>query len=336
MVRIFALGCSLLLLLTGLLIPAARAGDDPKAGAPLVLASDEEVAALLEQFKEDWKAKGLSGDDKLMQRDFAMRQISKAQHPEILKSLGKVAKSGDGDLRMLAVIYLSDQKALPHLAAGHILGAMKRDKKDIVMQITALQALGDLKYLGASAEIRAQFKHQEFVVRKSAIAAVGTIGDMRLLGDVLGILGVKIEKDGGKEADKKDGAKEVVEEGYSWDGVDVTYDTGTSGDGDQQMAEKIGKEKLAQNKAAAESGRSGGGGINGSAGGMGGAGGRGGSSRSTEELVPAILLTLKKLTGEAFDKPSSIRKWVRDNQPQLDEACKALDAKEKAQKSNKG
>ena len=42
--------------------------------------------------------------------------------------------------------------------------------------------------------------------------------------------------------------EEVVEEGYSYEGVEVTYDTGTAGDGDQKMAEKIGKAKLAANK----------------------------------------------------------------------------------------
>ncbi len=121
-----------------------------KAPAKLTLASDEKAEAVLAVFKEDWKAKGLRGEDKVMQRDFAMRKISKIHHPDIVAALGKASRDSHPDVRMIALIYLGDQKALTHLAAQHVLKAMRKHKKDIVLQMTGLQTLGELRYLGLS------------------------------------------------------------------------------------------------------------------------------------------------------------------------------------------
>ncbi len=309
----------------------AGAEEPTKKPKPLVLAGDEEAAEALGAFKEAWKAKGLKGDDRVSQRDYAMRGISRIQHPAITKALGKASRSRNADVRMIALIYLGDQKALPHLAGQYALDAMRKHKKDVVLLLTGLQTLGELKYLGARSAIRNLLKHKEFVIRKAAIATVGRIGDKRMLGDVLRVLGMKLT-DQGKEPEKKSGGKEVTEEGYSWDGVEVHYDTGSAGDGDQKMAEKLGKAQLAKNKAAAQGGK--GGNKAGGVAGVGGSGGRGGSARSTQELIPTILRTLKALTGEEFDKPGTIRTWLRTHRAQLAKDAKALDAQEKAQKAS--
>ncbi len=314
------------------LAAAEKAPAVKKAEPKLTLATDEKAAKVLAVFADEWKAKGLKGDDKVSQRDYAMRKISKIHHPDVVHALGKASRNGDSDTRMLALIYLGDQKALPHLAGQHVLKALKKHKKDIVLQLTGLQTLGALKYLGARKEVRGLIKHKYFVVKKSAIAAVGRIGDKRMLADVLSALGVKLGEDG-KEPDKKESKKETTEEGYSWEGAEATVDRGES-DNTQENADakKQAEAQIAKNKAAAASGKGGGAG-GGAPGGLGGTSGRGGSSRSTEELTPTILRTLKALTGEEFDKPSSIRTWVKVNKASLESDCKDLDAKEKAQKA---
>jgi len=330
-----ASACALVLVLLAgiLLIPATFAEDAKDAPQKLTLASDERAQQALAEFKEDWKATGLKGDDKVSQRDYAMRKISKIQHPDIVDALGKASRSSDSDVRMIALIYLGDQKALPHLAAQHVLKAMRKSKKDIVLLMTGLQSLGELKYLGAREDIRDLIKHQEFVVKKAAIAAVGRIGDKRMLREVLAALGMKVTEDG-KEPEKKESAKEVTEEGYSWDGAEAVVDRGES-DNTQENADAKAKAEaqIAANKAAAEAGRSGGNGGGGGLTGTGTGGGRGGSSRSTDELIPTILRTLKALTGEEFAKPSAIREWLVANHDQLVADQKALDEKEKAQKA---
>ena len=70
-------------------------------------------------------------------------------------------------------------------------------------------------------------------------------------------------------------------------------------------------------------------------GGGGSSRGKGGSARSKEEMVPAILRTLKKLTGEEFKRPSQIRTWVKDQKDYIDMELKRLDRVEKSQKAKK-
>ncbi len=327
----------LALLAVGVLASLGTAEEAKKKAEP-ELATDEEVAQALAEFKEAWKAKGLKGDDKVMQRDYAMRLINELHHPAVIKALGKASKSSDEDVRLIALIYLGDQQLLPHQAAQYVLGAMKKHRKDVVIQMTALQSLGRLKYAGASHQLRAALKHKHFVVRKAAISAVGDIGDTRMLPDVLKVLGVKLETDnkGGKDTDKKESKKEVVSEGYSWEGAEATVDRGEA-DNSKEMADakRIAEAQIARNKAAAQAGKGGGGGGGGGVGGIGGSGGRGGSSRSTEEMIPTILRTLKKLTGEEFKKPSQIRIWLREKKDWLADKDKQMDALEKAQKADK-
>ncbi len=329
---VLALLCGLLLA-PAALVPEALAEDAKEKRGALTLASDERAAAALAVFKDEWKAKGLKGDDKVSQRDYAMRKISKIHHADIVAALGKATRDSNADVRMIALIYLGDQKALPHLAAQHIVKAMRKSKKDVVLLMTGLQSLGELRYLGAQKEIAGLIKHKYFVVRKSAIAAVGRIGDKRMLDEVLAALGMKLGEDG-KDPDKKSGGKEVVEEGYSWEGAEATVDRGEADNSKENAdAKKQAEAQIARNKAAAMGGRGGGGG--GGAPSVGGGGGGGGSARSTKELIPTILRTLKALTGEEFSKPSAIRAWVKANGEQLEKDQQALDAKEKAQKAVK-
>lgn len=314
--------CALVLGL--LLVPVTFAEDVKQAPKKLTLATDEQAEAILAVFKDEWKAKGLKGDDRVSQRDYAMRKISKIHHPDIVAALGKASRSSDADTRMLALIYLGDQKALPHLAGTHVVKAMRKHKKDVALIMTGLQSLGELKYLGAQSDIGKLIQHREWQIRKTAIATVGRIGDKRMLEEVARVLGIRLDADDKGDPDQKMGGKEVVEEGYSWEGAEATVDRGEA-DNSKEMADakKLAEAQIAKNKAAAQKGGGGGGGGRGA----------GGSARSVKELIPTILRTLQALTGEQFDKPSSIRKWYSKNREKLVVDQKALDAKEKAQKA---
>ncbi|MDF1701481.1 MAG: hypothetical protein P1V36_10030 [Planctomycetota bacterium] len=324
----------LVFLAYGGLAPAVQAEEAKDRAAP-EMATDEEVAEALAEFKAAYKAKGLKGDDRVMQRDHAMRMINKLHHPEVVKALGKASKSSDEDVRLIAVIYLGDQVLLPHLAAQHVLAVMKKSKKDIVALMTCLQSLGHLKYVGAAHNIRAMLKHKQFVVRKAAISAVGDVGDTRMLGDVLKVLGVKLEGEASKDTDKKESKKETTSEGASWEGAEAVVDRGEADNSKENAdAKKQAEAQIAKNKAAAMAASGGGRGAGG-VGGMGGSGGRGGTARSTEEMIPTILRTLKKLTGEEFKRPSQIRTWAKEQKDWIDSEKKRLDKLEKRQRSAK-
>lgn len=326
-----------LALLGGFAVPVRADGPAPapapvKARALPEQASDEDAQAALLAFEEAWKAKGLKGDDRLMERDRALGLLAKVHHPLVVLALGEVAKTGDDDLRPVALVYLGLQKGTPGLAGEMVLAALKKHGKDVVMVLSGLQSLGQLKYLGGDDTLKDLLKTEDYTIKKCAITTVGQVGDMRLMDDLLKILGVDPKgAPPGKGEDDKKGGKEVVEEGYSYEGAEASVDTGTSGDGDQKAAEAKAKEQIARNKAAA--GKGGGGGGAGGAGDGGGGGGRGGSARSKEELKPYILKALKQLTGETFMGSKELREWLRGNGPKIADGKKAAEALEAEQRA---
>jgi len=314
-----------------LLAPLAAA-EEPNAREDAMIASDEEATEALDRFKTEFKARGLKGEEKLSQRDFAMSELARLQHPDIVAALAKVSKSSDKTLRILAVIYLGEQTELPGVAGPYILKALKKGAKDPILVLSALQSLGNLRYLGATDQLAGYLEHRDFAIKKASIQAIGQIGEMRLWKQVMRLAGVEVKTGDDASASADDGGskEEVVEEGYSYDGVEVTYDTGTAGDGDQKMAEKIGKAKLAANKAAAQGSKGSGGGGGGSVGST--ATGKGGVARDPKELLPFVLRTLWLLTGERFQNSKEVAEWVRENRDTIKDRVEVLDAMEKAQK----
>jgi hypothetical protein len=348
------------------LAPAALAGDPkPAPKPPPVVASDADAAAALAEFKEAFKAKGLKGDDRLSQRDFAMATLAKLQHPLVVEALAPVARDSDPTLRMLATIYLGDQTLFPGLAGKHVATAWKRGLSDDVYVMTAMQSVARLKYLGARDDIRGALKSQNFAVKKTAIGTIVMTGDLRMVRDMLALVGVQVPSNEGKGVStggpaaeaktdgKVSGGQEQTTEGYSWEGAEATVDYGMA-DNTQENAEAKAKaeEQIAKNKAAAEAAAAaanndgGGGGVTGgsssggSAGGIGsgassdgGSGpGRGGGGRSNSELIPLVLGALQKLTGQTFTGPAHFKKWWADNAEAVAEKMKKLDDKEKFQK----
>jgi hypothetical protein len=354
------------------LAPAALANDPkpapaPKPGQPApkpppTLASDADAAAAVAKFKEDFKAKGLKGDEKLSQRNFALATVSKVHHPLVVEAIGPFTRDSDPDLRMFATSYLGDQTLFPGLAGKHVQAGWKRSAQDDLHVITAMQSIARLRYLGARDDIRAALKSQNFAVKKTAIGTIVNTGDWRLIRDVLQLVGVQVPSQEGKgvagapagaEAKgegKLSGGSEVVTEGYSWEGAEAVVDYGMA-DNTQENAEaeaKV-KEQIAANKAAAEAaaassnsggGASDGGGASGTSGGGAGIGGgtggssvgRGGGGRSNSELIPYVLGALNKLTGQTFTGPAHFKKWWVDNAELVGEKMKKLDEKEKFQK----
>ncbi len=323
-----------------LLAAPVSADDPPGAGAnqapdpaavpdnmPAAIVGDEEAKAALDRFDDDYRARGLKGDEKLSQRDFAMETLSAVQHPDVVKALARIARGRDHTLRVLAILYLGEQRALPGLAGEEIVHALKRrGMKDPILAMSALDSLGRLRYLGAKDVVVDYLNHNDFAVKKAAIQAIGRIGDARLWKEIVKLAGVSVKQG---EVDGDNNKEVVVDEGYSYDGVEVTYDTGASGDSDQKMAEKIGKEKLAANKAAAMGGHGGGG-----LGGGGGSATSGGVARDPKELLPAVLETLYYLTGERFGNSKELVEWLRNNREVLDEKIEVIEALAKAQEED--
>ena len=313
--------------------PAAEPQAPAPAPAPK-LDDEAKAVAAVAPFKEAWKAKGLKGEEKLAQRDWALSELVKVHHPLIVAELGDVARSGDESLRTLAVIYLGDQKALPALAGEQVLAALKKHGGDTVLVLSALQSLASLKYLGSDELLKDLLRSEDFVVKKAAIAAVGQVGDMRLIDELLKILGVDPKAPppaaGGKE--EKSGGKEVVEEGYSWEGAEAVVDHGHA---DNSAGERRG-EGQGRGPDRGQQGR-----------GPGrrrwrwrearGAGGARPAAAAARRAArtsssPTSSSRSRALTGETFMTSTELRKWLGANSAKIEQGKAACDVKEAEQK----
>ena len=243
-----------------------------KAAPPPVMASDAEAKEALATFKVEFKAKGLKGDEKLMQQDYAMRELAKVQHPLVVAELAKLLRNRNANLYTMACMYLGKQAALPAHAGRAILNGLKKHSKDETFLMSALEALADLRYLGAQETLRSLLLHNEYAVVKYALMTIGELEDARMVEDIYKLM-----------------KKIKLEKGAKWDGVEVNYDTGAPGTHDQEMAEAIGQAQMAKNKGKGKK-----------------------AGRSMRDLGPVVLQTMKRLTGQEFTGAIQTRKWLDD------------------------
>lgn len=300
-----------LALLLALLAPlrGARAGDDAagrgpagsgpqpagdkKAGEPApVLASDADAAEALATFKKAFRARGLKGDEKLAEQAVALRAVAKVQHPKVVDALAKVARNRDADLRTAAVLRLGDQRALPGSAGQAVVDALGRHRDDPTFVMACLASISRLRYLGAPKRLAALMKDHEYAVVKAALTTIGKLKDARFIDEIVKLLKqLKLEK------------------GAKWDGVEVHYDSGASGNSDQETAERMGHAAESKNKRKGKH-----------------------AARSMRDLGPVVLEVLHDLTGERFSGGIEARKWLDANRKKVDDMIAAVEKQAAAQK----
>jgi hypothetical protein len=353
--------------------PVVLAGDpqpdpQPAPKPPPKLATDADAVAAVAEFKEGFKAKGLKGEDRTSQRDFAMAKLATIQHPLVVDALAAVSRENDPMLRMLATIYLGDQTLLPGLAGKSVVAAWKRGAADDASVLSALQSVARLRYLGARDDIRVALKSQSFAVKKAAITTIVMTDDIRLVRELLALAGVQVPSQGSgapnaggpaaeaKPDAKNSGGSETTTEGYSWEGAEEFQEGVEPGSQEAAEMEKRVNEQVEKNRAEAEaaakakdaakggmgagSGTTGGstgggaaaGAVGGGSGGTTAPGGKGGG-RDKSELVPLVLGALIKLSGQRFSGPSHFKTWWSENAVAVGEKMKKLDEKEKLQKA---
>ena len=244
------------------------------------LADDDEAAEALKVFKKDFKARGKKGDEKLAEQDWAMRELTKVQHRKVVDALAKVARNKNPDLRTAAVLQLGRQRALPGYAGQAIVKVMEKNKKDTTFLMAGLESIGELRYLGSPELLVELLKHHDYAVQKNALVTMGALKDPRFIEEIIKLMkALKLEK------------------GVKWDGVSVTHDTGTAGDGDQKAAEAAGKAQEAKNKKKGKR-----------------------AAKSQRDLGPVVLEVAKELTGQEFNGSIMARKWMDENKAEVDKS----------------
>ena len=269
----------------------ADAPDAQEAKPAPKLATDAQAKAALESFKEAFKARGLKGDERLMQREFAMRALSKVQHRAVVDALAKVTKNRSPELRTAAVTHLGKQTLLPGYAGHQVLRAMGKWKKDDTFSMACLAAITSLKCLIADDVLRPLLAHKDYGLRKEALLTIGRLKDVRLLPEVFEL------------------AKALkIGSGSSWEGGEASVDTGTAGSGDQKAAEAKAKAEAKANKQAGRRG-----------------------AGAQRDIGPVVLETLKLLTGEEFTDADMAKAWMDEQAASLAAQKEALAERAKAQ-----
>lgn len=285
------------LLMLGLLLGAPALADEQqdkdKEEPRPPLASDEEAAEALATFKVAFKAKGLKGDEKIAEQDYAMRELAQVQHPKVVDALVKATKNRNVDVRTGAVLQLGKLRGLPAYAGRAVVEAIGRNAKDATFVMAGLESIGELQYVGAFKLLKDLMKHHDYAVMKNALVTIGELKDVRFIEEIFKLM------------------KELkLEKGAKWDGVSVTYDTGTAGTHDQEMAEAIGRAQEAKNKKKGKKG-----------------------ARSQRDLGPIVLQAMKALTGQEFTGSIQARKWLDANKKDVAALVKAFEKLVKEQQA---
>ena len=264
-----------------LLLAAPVHAEEPKAEeeAPIPeLADKEELKEAIDAYKTEYKAKGMKGEEKLAYQVHAIRTLAEVQHPKVVDMLVKLTKNKNPDIAAAALIGLGDQRRIPGYAGQAVVKVMTIKSKDATTQMAGLAAISNLKYFGAKDVITKLMGHHDYAVKKNALVTIGKLKDERFIEEIVKLM------------------KELkLEKGAKWDGVNVTYDTGTAGDGDQKMAEKIGKAQEAKNKKKGKR-----------------------AARSQRDIGPVVLELMFDLTGERFTGGIAARKWLNENRKDVD------------------
>lgn len=272
---------------SALMCVSARA-DDPKAPAAApapTLATNAEAKDAIAKFKEEFKAKDVEA------KCDAIDGLAKVQHPDVVAELAKLLTHKNLEIRATATQDMGFQKAVPAIAGARLVATLEGKNLDWAYTTDAIDALKALKYRAALPLLVKLIKHENHVIVRWAFDALGDLKDVRAIEAIL------------------DRIKELkIDQAVRWDGVSVTVDTGTAGDGDQKAAEALGAALAAANKGK---GRSGG--------------------RTSRALGEIVFLVLKDLTGQQFSTGKAAREWLDANKAAVDEKKKALDAEQKQQ-----
>ncbi|MHC4820672.1 MAG: HEAT repeat domain-containing protein [Planctomycetota bacterium] len=205
------------------------------------------------------------------QRDFKTRDEGK----RVTKKLGQLLRHKNEVVRQGAAMALDDQYNNTELAGEILRKHMKGKEKDFEVLITCCLSVGRLDYKGAISELGdLAEKHNNAFVKIEALKTFGKLKDKRALMPILRMW-----------------LKEP--QGYSWEGGEVTVDTGAPGDKDQKEAERQYKAKYGNQHR------------------------RGGAPTMLKTYVQAIAEAVKEICGEEIEGPTQLMEWMVEHKDEL-------------------
>jgi len=246
----------------------AQDGDRKKENRPI--SGDEAAKMAIGRFEEDFKSKD---EGKRMN---AIHSLSQTRNDLVTEKLGTLLRHPLPDVRMAAAMAIDGQYNNEKLA-GEILrkhiASRKEDDQEVL--ITACLSLGRLNHADAIPEMGELLEKSEFIfVKIEVLKAFRKMKDTRAL---LPILELWLKNP----------------QGYSWEGGEVSYDSGAPGTHDQEKAEQMYKEKY-------------------------GHGGRKGAPPTMlKTFVQAIVEAVEAICGEKLENPTELMQWMVKHEADL-------------------
>jgi hypothetical protein len=247
--------------------PAARA-QDPARKAPPPASSDDAARAAIERFERDFASR-----DEGMRMN-AIASLSHTKNDLVIKKLGTLLGHPNLEVRQAAAMVLDKQDTNPELAGEFLRKALlKEDESEVRINIAL--ALGRVNYAKAIPDMGEVLKKDGNVFVK--IEILKAFGKMKDKNALLPILDLWL----------------VNPQGYSWEGGEVTVDTGAAGDADQKEAERQYNEKYGNQQR------------------------HGAPPTMLKTFIQAICEAVHQITGQKLEKPTDLMVWMVEHEAEL-------------------
>ena len=244
--------------------PAPAAEKRPPA------ASDEAAKQAIARFDSDFRPQDIG------KRMNAIHALARTKNDLVTERLGKLLGHPDFEIRMGAAMVLDSMAHNPD-KAGEILRAFitsGKEKEDEVM-INAMLSLGRLLHVKAINDMgEVILKHGNVFVKIEGLKAYAKMKDKAAL---LPILDLWL----------------VNPQGYSWEGGEVSVDTGAPGTEDQEAAEAAYAQKYGHQKRS------------------------GSPPTMLKTYIQQIVETVFQITGEKMKVPTDLMNWLVKHEAEL-------------------
>jgi len=259
---------------------AAARADEPRPGEPKKeepkkddrppAASDEAAKQAIARFDMDFRTSDMG------KRMNALASLVRTRNDLVTDRLGKLLAHPEPEIRMAVVMVMADMKHNPE-KAGEILRLMMasgKEKEDEVM-LNVMLSLGNLVHVKAIDDMgEVILKHGNVFVKIEGLKAYAKMKDRAAL---LPILDLWL----------------VNPQGYSWEGGEVTVDTGAPGTEDQEAAEAAYKQKYGNQQR------------------------HGAPPTMLKTYIQQIVKTVHELTGVKMENPSDLMRWMVEHEAEL-------------------
>jgi hypothetical protein len=246
--------------------PAAPA-EPRKDGRPV--SSDEAGLAAIERFERAFKGRDIGV------KMGAVHSLSQTKNDLVTKRLEKLLRHQEEEVRMGVALVLADMYQNEKMAGEVLRKFITSSEENEEVMISCLLSLGRLLHVDAIPEMgEVCKKHGNVFVKIEALKAFGKMKDKRALVPILDLWLMNPQ-------------------GFSWEGGEVTVDTGAPGDTDQKAAEAAYKAKY------------------------GGQQRRGAPPTMLKTYIQTIVESVHLITGEKLKDPSELMRWMVQHEKEL-------------------